>query len=876
MKRRVFFLSIVLLFLVTARTDAFIQGRQQWWKSRVHQLQEKKSELLGKRNGDHGLIGLVDRDLGRARDVLTVFEKGLIGDGSLSCEPKKYTRDEIVKEVGQRVPALVAVQYLHALTAESGDWNNVDAAKAAADSRLKAAIRARFSVDGSSIAGSILRENIDAAEWKNISTEFYVGKMILSRDEITGKIMEQVAGMVYGTMQDENCLFTPARLAECINSHANTALKAGVGPRLGHEDGALELSWTWKKAFARIEAEFDNYAFIISSMGGAAGIDLEKVRFYHKNPLVFEKDLFSRTRPTHEFLGTAGTGKAFRAGEGQALLIIPGYTGGREILDELDSLRKKAVMSLRGREGDDFFRLLRKQSAGIIGARMASAGRLFRHEADRAKKMREDSPDRPPEIVNLGEFEKAEKLYRRNLGRARSYRKETVDFITWLSRSMTVRSETTADTCRAQFELEKRVADFVVDLFRDGLDASGAENREINVLFSSSAARIGNIFDYLKNSLSLRDSEKSSLSARDLGELTPQRADFQKMLASSRKQVQSLCVEFSKNRSRRSVEVRGASDTLRDRIAQNETDAIRRSAEEYAQLFGGYSYPDDLFAEFAIKYAALEKQAAAGDATPELDRVIKSMSVLASLESYNPARLKGEIEGKRIAREETRTAVSRLSSLLDFYRRRGVGIQDRPGSDDTGPLMKRIGAMSEVRFSRWAMNEGNYESMDRRAAMNLKRILSRSIWEKTPAHNGENAFEVVRVDFGGGTVSMQIPHGWTDARSGDDREGVRSFNSMDNLTRIIITRMPAGEGNEPDISGKWLRDRGSARVKERWGRTGGKEFYWVLSRDRDSSVRETFTFTKNGAALIISGVSRKDLYGRFRSKLQSVIDSISF
>lgn len=844
---------------------------------RISGLQSTLTDLKKQDHADFAYIQFIERDIQRSTAVMDVFTKAMLDDGSLYDEPAEASTERITSAVEARVPSILSVYCLATLTSQEGDRGTIENAKAAVQELLTREIKSRFGIDGDAMARDIILQDIDAIQWKRIGREHFIGRLILSYDEILQILKQRVIGALETEMHENTHCMTGRMVTRTIAEQTMSLLRHGFASHLTHDIDALELSWTWKKIRSRILRDFTIYQDIISSFGNDLSIDPMKSRFYHRNPLVLEKDLFAIIRKRYQFTPAAINIAVPSPGINQVVLIIPYQTDNLCILEDLDQLRKKGVQALNGRENDEFFRQLHNQADSLVRSHTRVTVKIFSHEQGKIIRLRDPINTPHMEIVNLPEFEKALSSHQHKLKASKDYEKATIDFITWLSSSMRITGGSSLQDHLVQMNPAKRQLDFIIDLSRESVDTSDIESREIVSAQARSSRRIAGLFNYMESTIGLNDREKSTLTTHDLRTVAESNGEFLKQLSQCRHQVADNIQRYSLACAHHSAHSSRAAAYLRERIAQNEIDVLWKNAEEYADLYETYKYTDTIFTLFTQRYNDLLNLSNARKLTHDLSRVIDTQSVLEGLSDFSHERLRNEIALKQTIRAETRNAIAGVMAMLEFYRRRKIAIQCCPDPCEISLIKKKVERQAVAIVSELEMNELNFAEADAKAAMYLKRTINYRLWRKDPSSDGSpEDTDSYSFATDSSIIKIKIPRGWREARNDFGQGIIKSFRSLDTLSQISLAQVPAGGRTNRDVAISWLKNIDSSRAKMRWGKTLGIEYYWVLSRDKDRQVRETYAFTKNGSVFIISGTTDALRYPLFNKKLQAVVDSVSY
>jgi hypothetical protein len=436
------------------------------------------------------------------------------------------------------------------------------------------------------------------------------------------------------------------------------------------------------------------------------------------------------------------------------------------------------------------------------------------------------------------------------------------------------------DLYRYQLARELECLTFIRDLITEGAQMSLLDAPNLHQAFALSISRSVPLFKAAENSLSLEKKYQASMSKKELITIRELKAGFMGDLLSMKSEIKNRYREYARHKSAAERDFKKRQDGIKDKIAQHEIYALLEHAQECAGLYEKLCYAEDIFTRYVSQFASLMKEARTGSASPSLESAVSKDSLFPGIHGFDRDRMIVEYSTKKFLRDEAKTALSRLCTLLKHYKKKGVDIRDIPSRQDIAALEARTNRNSSVRIDAWTMNESNFSDIDKKAAHRLSLLIGRnangSDLKKGVAEDAipESRLPVTLLESG---VSFVLPRGWEEATLGEtDRyQGiVKSFHSNDNHSSLQLVKLRMENGDVKDISEQWIRKSGYSLIEKRWGKINEVEYLWILAKDRERNVIETCSVVKDGYALLISGKTSRERSAKFSEQFRFIIGSM--
>ncbi len=871
---------MILIFLGSAR--AFVEKRHQWWEVRLRNLTAEKTQLEKKPVLDRQVLGVIENEMNRARDIIAVFESEMRDDGSLTHEARTMTDADIASEARTIVPPLFALHQLEALVHETGKGPAAAAVRNAAERRLEGMVQSSFGEKSPDLVRRIMDRDISRDEWKGLAIEYFIGTIMSSRKAMVEHAVADIAGRVSLALKAKNTSTNKRELRLLTIKLTGEYLDECSAHETPRDGAALDASWTWRRIESNLTRDFNTCKKIIALIKNPGRIpgalSLERIMFYHRSPADLESLLFRGQRPQQaDIMSTAHS--ADRRPAGAIMMEIPAPLRAETAMDEIDRLRQGALNAVTGREDDIYFKGLGKSFTAVINRHSNGVRNRFFREEERVRLLRKKEGNSLL-IANEKKFLEAQKQFHATRALIDEYGKKSMECIAIVSEGRKIKSGATVEQYRYRLQRYEEYLRFAAALVTESSRLSSVEDPRFHKQFSVSMSRIGFFFNFITTGLALEKNDQTHLTKGDLGTIKDLKTNFIGTINSMRADIRSSYGKYATKHSSAAGTAKKSRENLRQTIAQDEIDGLVRHAVECVDLFEQYQYGEKTLYRYAELYRAFMKEARTGAPSDALGYSLKMNSLLASLDQFDGARVAHELATKQYLQKEAKTSLARLITLLEFYKKNGVSFKDAPLPGEITTMEKRVSNTPLVKIDSWVMNESNYQEIDKKAAKKLSLILNRRdlISGKNITGDGKNqAQPMTMISLKEPELSLTLPRGWEEDTVGEAETYlgvVKSFHSSDGNSSVRLVKLALEKGDMKDTAEEWIEKSGCSLVEKRWQKTGEADCLWILARDKHKNIFETCSVSKDGYAVLISGKTSRGHYAAFKIQFKKIINSL--
>lgn len=878
MKIKLIILIHVLIIAAAQGLFGFVENRHQWWEIRLQKLSTEKEKIQKNRDIDPRVTGLLESEIVRARDILSIFESDLKGNGALTHVAHQITENEIAGEARAVAPPLFSIYLLESMTGETGTGIPINEARNAAQENLYNLVRSALGSESNPLVEKIMKEDISHDDWKNISLELFTGRLMESRKELEEKMVSGVGAAVLKKLRESGSTANARELrAMTLQASLEYLREFNINRHLPGPGHALDLSWSWKMIRTDIERELGAYRSISAMLAGAGDLSPERIRTYYRNSAEFESLLF-KGRRDRIMIGTAA-GAAKIAAPGRDAMDIPGQPKMILLLDEMDRLRKSALQTVTGREDRKFLDSIGNNLSAVITRHTEETRNAFFREEERVRMIRAKGGDQRA-LKGEADFREAKKAFLHSLDLLKEYRDRSVRFIDFASKSKRISVESIVGRYRYQIQRQGEYLSFLKELVSGCASLSTLNDRQAHKKFRIAYGRSGSLFKYVGASLGIDKIYLPHLSRSDIATIRELKAEFLGTMHALKSDMRNAYDDYSMKKILSEGTARKSGTDIKEKIAQQEIDTQFRYARECVSLYGAFHYADEAFIRYLDRFNGFVNQAKNGDLSSRMEYTVKMNSLIPAVENFDAARIGRELATKKYLHSEARTALSRLITLIHFYKKNHVEVKDVPAAEEITALEARLRGPAQVKIDSWLMNETNFMEIDRKAMKKLSLIMYRksmdrskggSTEKKPEAHSGRT----VTIDEP--ALSLSLPRGWEE--DPDDVAGggpgmTRTFRGNDADTSILLVKLPLENGDVKSVSERWIEKSGNSLVEKRWEKAGGLEYLWILARDKNRNIIETCSVSKDGFAFLISGKTSRTNYYKFKNQFRQVVGSL--
>ncbi len=870
---------MVLILLGTAR--GFVEKRHQWWQVRFKNLAEEKARVMQNSALDRQVLGVLDDEMARAREIIAVLESEMNQDGSLDHETRTMTEADIASEAARTVPPLVALHQYLALVNETGTGATRDDARQAVGKRVQAMIRTAFGTESPDLLRRILDTHIGRDEWKNLAIEYFIGRMMVSSRNSTNHAIIDITGRVALALKGKSNRTNAKELHDMTVKVSREYLGECVFHGLPHDSAALAASWTWKRIESTLLRDFKTCNAVISLINGSGGkrdaVSLERIMFYCTNPAELEPILFKGGRPQPATTRTSSL-PGHGSGGTAVMMEIPAPLRTNDMLEEMDRLRRGTIGTITGREDEQFFHRIDAGFTSIINRHSAAVKSRFAREEERIRLLKRK--DSAVQAVNEKEFHDSRNDLNTALADIGEYRDRSMAYLRLASGGKMIDSASLAEQYRYRYGRNQEYLRFAAALVTECSRLFSFEEPGVHRDFFHAMSRVRSLYTFIDTGLSLEKEDRTHLTRRDYSAIRDDSIQGRSAINILKENIRNAYVRYGILRSSSAKAGKKSSAHLRDTIAQDEIDGLYRHAGQCVELFERFIYPEKALFRYAERFNAFMKEARTGSPSKELENSLKNGSLYSSLEDFDSARIDRETATKNYLRKEGRAALARLATLLQQYKKSGVTFKDAPSAGSLAALAGRLKTAPMVKIDSWVMTEENYTEIDAKAIKKLSLLLNRrDIVPVVTSAATDNARIKSRtiIALNEPELSLSFPRGWEEDIVGETESSlgiVKSLHSGDGASSVKLVRLALEQDDMKDTTEAWIQKSGCTLVEKRWEKTGDIRYLWILARDRNRNISETCSVSKDGYAVLITGKSSRDRYVKFKAQFKKIIDSL--
>ena len=853
MKRYLFAALLVITTLLPLYSSS---DRCGWWNNRIQSLHKDRETMCGSKNPDPAMIALLDQEIAEARNVLLALE-GPPEGGRVPQEEVRSQADDIAR-------AVTALVFMEETTGEFNKKSFNEKCQAMLVRNIDKMILDRFGRESQQLRDLILATDVSDLEKKTLACEMYLGSAI----SLYHSRMDEAAGIARKTedtvMKDKN-----VRPSEVSVSVADAVFRylGGKGQLAdnGPSDESLSQSWTWKRISSIADARFRHYRQIMAQSDSLNSAPLERVRYYHNNPVQIEGAMFSE----YHVDGAVTAAKEIQC-NGVTIKIPPDPDFKATSL-EIDRARRLHLTEISGREKDEFFNNVDSEMSGMVKNGLQTVADIYSAEEEKLRSLEEMArQDDDLNLACLEEFRAARRSFSLRYGRLVARKNRSMDLLHLVSAIRAGHGPVVAASCEYQQKRLNEYLSYMNELSANctrlpAYDSQGMLGRRYTKVWS----RADSMSRFFAGALSIEDKYPVINPGADNAILLLKK-NGKADIAASGKSTDTAKKDFIKVQKDLAVIKTRVQKEDPAAAAKTEIAAMVSSMGRYTALIAEYREAEKLIGEYQDVYLRLEEQASGGDESADLINAIERKSILPLIGSYNSAKIQNERSRREYLRREGLSGIARLITLGRAYRQKGVDLQSFPADGTLAEWKSILSSRKEVKIASWRMDESSIEEVDARAVARLEQISHRAMWRSS----ADTSDGKTGITLNGINISLLVPRGWAREDSSSAASGI-SFRSPDGSSCITVVNI---NGDRPSLGMEVenLSLKSGSMVMKKWGKRDGADFYYVLAKGKNDSLRETYGTVHEGRMFLITGETRKDRYNLFSPILRKVFDTVEF
>ncbi|MDY6932866.1 MAG: hypothetical protein SVZ03_01425 [Spirochaetota bacterium] len=897
-------LFTILIFIYSNESNGFVNQRHGWWKTELKNLNNERISISNNNKIEKSVLTLVDNEIERTQEMLKIFENINNSNDPLAYQRKRHNEIEIKECITKILDPLFSLYYMEYLVKNIGERQTYHHTVDIVQESLSKSVNEHFNQSNKEFQRAITNEHITKVDWKYLSMETFVGRMMMNRKRLSKNAFISIEKSLHKELMQREFNITPKELGDIILSLSSEYLdKLQINNNMQFSQEALFDSNRWHGIYSMIVRNFEHYKKIIQMFEGVnKRLSLQRAHNFYKNPIDLENTLFKYLSRQHLDMRPLQKEEMLLndSEEGVYIMNIPDDPNMPQLFKDMDNLRKKILFTVTGSKDNKFYsdceiqfdRIIMKylgnaqEQFSIEGKRLFSTlesliNAIFSNDEDNKTDLHDkiawNGIKNEIIIANERKFFDAKKIFKDKVKSVNGYKQKSIDFLRWVSDTKEIQNHRILEIYRRQTQRNISHLNFIKSLVKDVTEHELELSPPIMKRLALSIRRTNNILNFISYSHGLHRKYTSHFKKEELTELKKMKRELINAVKITKHDINSLYSALIQRNEMNARQMRQREKNYKEMLAEFEIEFIWDKVQEYAILFDSLTYSKIAFINYSNKFTELIEQAKSGNISNTLQYSIKEQSIISVLKEFNVEKIRIQYETKRYLKRGIERSISRIMNLLKLYKRNNIVINNRPAQNDIKEIRLKLSRKDETRIADWRMNESNFAVVDKKLIKKLIITRNRRIWDRYRTTqkeiNPQNTIIIRELD-----LSLSIPDGWEEKEELKDRDYkkriIRSFISLDDIANLYIVKIPKKGRDARKITDHWLKETTNHRLKERWGKKDGIEYLWTLSRDNKNNIMEIYTIPRRNYAIILTGSAPRDKYKFFRHMIGSMFRSI--
>ncbi len=889
MKKIIIYISLLLLIL-SVNCFGFTERRQQWWESRLENLQKENSSI------ENGIIkNVLLKDIDTTKTVISIFKNSQLGIEQINEGRFKFTNEEIKRKSEPYVNAAFNLYYLKQILKFEQFNEDFEPSKLFLHTYTQKYLNKHFPNVDDAFTANFIKENELSYYRKYLVLENFLQESINNYDILNSIASDNILNSINAAASQKGEYIFEYELNEIIEKSimdyysANTALTD-----FNCNESTMANTWVINTMNMHYLKKVEQYKLVAQLLEYVpTDKNINKLDYYDKRPEILEQISFQYFKSN-----LLNNEKYDFIKNGQYAPTEPDLV---KLFTEIDNKKLNFSKAINGFENTDSYKNFENSFNASISAHLRQSALFFETNDDSYKnefiKVAGESEistasagtnHKPSSIENISFEEYLKKnysnyyrskiVYVNKLNAAKKYAKYSALYLQWLSSSKNLSEEKIETAFNYRVDKNREYADFILLLDNSLTSLAGFENRDFTNNIFSAYGQISTLFNTINQSLSIETRERPHLTNSKFTLLNKKR---ESEIAANNNSIQVIQKNRHLYNARQnelaSIRKKRDEETKR-KLAQYEVSVISENINNYIDTYSKLKYAEDVFSSYETQYSALDDKCRKGIFPAELDDVLKSGTLFSLVKNYDSKKMQTETEAKIYLQQIIQRDMVKIKSLLQYYKTQNIELIKAPSLADLNEKLKNMNNPVQVKISAWTMTETNFTEVDKKAVINIRQTYLKTAWNaNAPDANTKiekNPDEVYSYSKHG--VQITIPFGWeTETLTEKEVNSgiIASFKNIDDLTEFKIASMDK-KTSPQDSAEKWIKTHGYAISQIGWSKVNSENIYWNISKDKENNVVKIFSFENNGKIYLFYGKSSKKLFPFFSRRFDNVINSV--
>lgn len=824
------------------------EPRLVWWQDYEAKLKQERQMM----SGSEAVAGALDRELSSAAKVISVWKAAGENPESLITDEDELTDASLEKQI-RKFRYIGAAAAGEALV--SGGPADRGFVRGLAEKELNAMISEAFTGDRKGLADAVMTEDISAAEWQALEKEIWPEQVRAAWPAYSEKLEAAVSSALKSKDHPVwKSSLQPEREALIKKEYMAAAEKITLSSCFGSGEGLLEKTRTWQEIRERTERDFRMYSMILNKNPMGKRLPVSRLRYYKQQLSAFDTVMFpeQKTYSGPVFTPDPGTDE-----KGIFKLPVPSMPDLNRIKSGLDELRRTGLKRISSPHEEGYLKALDREMTALIRKECGPAKKVFDYgHMLAAKKKKEISDALNGKIFTEGEGE-LDRIYRE----ADDFRRRSMDFLGDTEACLKPSAGAAENIFESGLSFGVKRAEFAAELARMTAEChlTDEEKKKNHRLLKQLSAYTAELEDLGQPArfIKLTGAERASAMKKAAGEY---RAEIRGIRGAMPVESGSVLTGDSSKRAALTA-------------AEYELMEIWNSLDDWSVVIKKISYDREAFEKYGKAFAGLSDDAASGNMTPELKKVLEKGSLFDAVEDFDPVKVTEAVEERKYCRAKIRALSGRLRAVSRWHRRAGRPVEFFPDEEELEAAETAAADDPSVKAGTRIMNGSDFKNADMQAAAELRRTADSALWRQPADVSVQSGINEQTVFAEGLEFSMSIPAGWTRAEKVSSFDGTAAvFYSPDGKAKIRLTVFDTQE--DMDRTGWNLAAAGGLEpLTGRRGNAGPGEYFYCSGRS-SRTVREVYVFRAGNRTAALEGETDRGRYSLFSAKLGKVFETV--
>ncbi len=825
------------------------EPRLVWWQDYEAKLKQERQMMAG----SPAAAGALDRELASAAKVISVWKAAGENPESLITDEDELTEASLEKQIRKfrYIPAAEA-----AGTLLSGGPADREFVRGLVEKELNSMITEAFTGDRKGLADAILAEDISSAEWQAMEKEVWPEQVRAAWSAYTGKLETAVSSALKS--KDHPVWKTslqPERDALIKKEFLSAAEKISFSSCFGSLEGLAEKTRTWHEIRERTERDFRMYSMILNKNPMGKRLPVPRLRYYKQQLSAFDMLMFPEEKAVSgpSFTPDPGTDE-----KGIFKLPVPSMPDPDRIRTGLDELRRTGLKRISSACEEGYLKALDREMTALIRKECGPARKVFDYGHVLLSKKKKEISD----ALNGKTFVEGEAELDRISGEADDYRRRSMDFLRETEACLKPSPGAVENIFESGLSFGRKRADFAAELARMAADCRLAdeEKKQQDKLLKKLIAYTASLEEW-----GIPDNRFLHAAGRDgAGKLKKAGSEYRGEIRAVRG---SMPAESG------AAMPGDASKRASLTAAEYELMEIWNSLDDWSSVITKTDYDRGAFERYGETYSRLADDAASGNLTPELKKVLEKGSLFDAVRDFDPVKVSAASEERKFCRAKIRALSGRLRAVSRWHRRAGRPVEYFPDEQELAAAEAAALKEPSVRAGSHIMTGENFKNTDKKAAAELRRTADSALWRQPAEVSVQAGINEQTVSAEGLTVKMSIPAGWTRAEKVSSFDGTAAvFYSPDGKARFRVVILDTEEDAD-SVGWSMAGAGGMAPLSGRRGSSGAGDYFYCSGRS-SRTVREVYVFKAGNRTAVLEGETDRARYSLFTAKLGKVADTV--